>query len=418
MKEARGYIQQYYSGGFALIAVVLILAILLIIGAAFFTLVSFEHKIALSQESTFETYYLAEAGINEVIYKLRNDSVWQDEFKDGTIDRSISRQDVMFPNSSYEVSIVSTDEGEADMVSVGKLDIYGAIAQRVVKTKVIRAVNPNPLADTTIFANTDIRITLSSVQVPSGDIFANDDIELFAWSSLDVAGRVQAVDEIDLFANATLIDGGGCFSTNCPVDCSGCNPAPAPVTLPMLDFDSDDENSYKSKAGAVYTEADFRNLLDSGPVVLNDDVTYVEGDVRFRSGHDLTVNGILVADGNIVIGGGGNGDWDDTSLEVVHTPGRGSGLLSKNSIEFIIQPWGGDVNIAGVLYAVDRIRVMNLGFSNSLSIVGSVIGREVEFFAFWGDISLEYDEDTVVKTLFGPPADAPVVTIEHWEEEY
>ncbi len=402
--------------GFALISVILILGVLLLIGTAFFTLVSFENKISLSQESTFGTYYLAEAGINEVIYKLRNDSVWQDEFEDGTIDRGFTRTDDLVESGSYQVRIVSTDPGEADIVSIGRLDLHGSIAQRVVKTKVIKAVNPNPLADMTTYTDEDTNINLSFVTVETGSIFANDDLNLFAWSRADILnGQAMAADQINLRGTSTLNASGGCFATNCPSDCSSCNPAPDHVAMPMLDFDSDDENSYKSKAGAVYTEAEFKDLLDNNnPLVLDRDVTYVEGDVRIKRGHSLILSGILVADGNITFG-----EWAGSShIEINHTPGKGSGLISKNSIEFMMQPWADDINIEGVLYAMDRVRIRDIAFIGNFSLTGAIVARELTFFDLWGNSTLNYDDDTLVKTLFGPPADAPVVTIEHWEEEY
>jgi len=407
--------------GFALIAVILILGVLLLIGIAFFTLVSFENKISLSQESTFETYYLAESGINEVIYKLRSDATWRSEFEDGSIDRTLNRDGGLVDEGSYEVIITGVDPGEADIVSIGKFSVHGSIIQRVVKTRVIRAVNPNPLADMTVYTDVDTNINLSFVTVNTGNIFANDDLELYAWSMIDVVnGRAMAADRINMRGTSTLNASDGCWAANCPGDCSSCNPAPDHVDMPMLDFDSDDPNSYKSKAGAIYTEAEFNDLLDNNiPLVLNSDVTYVEGDVRIQRGHSLIVNGLLVADGNIVFGAWAGGPGvESTHLEVNHTPGQGSGLISKNSIDLMMRPWSDDVNIEGVFYAMDRIQVMDMAFAGDFYLIGAMIAREITFFDLWGDTTLDYDDDTVVKSLFGPPADAPVVTIEHWEEEY
>lgn len=406
--------------GFALISVVLILGVFLLVGVAFFTLVNFENKISSSQESTFETYYLAEAGINEVIYKLRNDADWRQDLEDGTLDRTLIRDGGLVGEGSYEVTIISTDEGEAEAVSIGKLDTQGTITQRVVKTKILRATNPNPLPDITSFSDGDINLHSSQVTVHSGHWFSNDDIDLSAWSNLDINdGKAMASDIIDVSAWASLFASEGCEANNCPAGCASCDPAPAPVDIPMLDFDSSDENSYKSKANVIYTEDEFEDLLDDNyPLVLDHDVTYIEGDVRIERDHRLVLSGLLVADGNIVIGKGGGIQSDNPCIEINHIVGKGSGLISKGSIEFLILPWTGDVNIEGVLYAVDSVLIKNLGFGREFNLVGSVIARQIDFYNFWGDIYLSYDEDTQVKSLFGPPADAPVVTIEHWEEEY
>lgn len=408
------------SLGFSLLAVILILGILLLGGLAFFTLVRSENRIALSQKTTFETYYLAEAGINEVIYKLRNDADWRGEFEEGTIERTLERVDALQEGGSYEVVITGVAPGEAEIISIGKLDLYGATAQRVVKTRVIRATNPNPLAGMTTYSNIDTNIDLSFVEVQTGNMFANDDLDLFAWSRADIlAGKAMAATEIHLYLGSDINPAEGCWATNCPGGCPSCNPAPEHVDMPMLDFDSDDENSYKSRADAVYTESEFRNLLkDNDTVILDNDVTYVEGDVRLKKGQHLIVNGILVADGNIVVGEWQLKPGQNVTLEVNHTPGQGSGLLSKGTIEFKARPWTDDLNIEGVLYALNRVTIQNLSFAGAFNLTGAIIAREIDFLDFWGNITLNYDEDTVVKSLFGPPADAPVVMIEHWEEQY
>lgn len=408
------------SRGFALISVVLILGVLLLIGTAFFTLVTFERKISLSQESSFETYYLAEAGISEVIYKLRNDDVWREEFEEGTIDRTITREGGIVENSSYEVSIVSTDTGEAEAISVGKLDRQGVTAQRIIKTKIVKATNPNPLADITTFSDGDITLYTSGVTVHNGHFFSNDDIELNGWSLLDILnGKAMAVDEVNVSTWSTLNASEGCEAAVCAADCNPCNPPPPFVDIPILDFDSSDENSYKSKAGAVYSEEEFADLLENNnPLVIDRDVTYVEGDIRIKRDQRLILSGLLVADGNIVVGKGGGFPSFTPCLEINHIVGKGSGLLSKGSIEFLILPWSSDVNIEGVLYAMDNVIIKNLGFGQEFNLVGSVISRQIDFYNFFGNIYLSYDEDIQVKSFFGPPADGPVVTIEHWEEEY
>jgi len=105
-------------------------------------------------------------------------------------------------------------------------------------------------------------------------------------------------------------------------------------------------------------------------------------------------------------------------LEINHIAGKGSGLIAKGSVEILARPFSGDINLEGVLYAVDRVRIQNLSFNGDLNLTGAIIGREIDFLNFWGNSNLTYDDEILNKTLFGPPADSPVVTIEHWEEEY
>jgi len=411
---------QKTNPGFALIAIILILGVLLLAGMAFFTLTSLERQISLSQESAFETYYLAEAGINEVIYKLRNDSDWREEFEQGTVDRSLSRESVLASDSSYEANIVATEPGKADIVATGKLSRQNTIAQRVVKTKAVRAVNPSPLAGVATYSDVDTNVDLSFVNVIGGNMFANDDLDLFAWSRADIDGAAQAATQIHLYAWSDLNPTEGCRANNCPVSgCSPCNSAPDHISLPMLDFDSSDPNSYKSRAGAIYTEAQFKTLLNNNnPLVLNSDVTYVTGDVRIKRGHSLILNGILAADGSIIYGDTGGSLLRPIHLEINHIAGKGSGLIAKGSVEILARPFSGDINLKAVLYAVDRVRIQNLSFNGDFNLEGAMIGREIDFLNFWGNSNITYNDEILNKTLFGPPTDSPVVTIEHWEEEY
>ncbi len=406
--------------GFALITVILILGVLLLVGATFFTLVILEKRISLSQGSAFETYYLAESGINEVIYKLRNDSDWRQEFEDGNISRTLTRDGELVSGGSYEVQIEATDPGRANIISIGKLTQNNSTAQRIVKTKAVRAVNPNPLAGMATYSDVDTNVNLSIVNVTGGNMFANDDLDLFAWSEAHIDGKALAADEIHLYAWSNLDASDGCEAVNCPVTgCSPCTGAPDHVTMPMLDFDSSDPNSYKSRAGAIYTEDEFRTLLNNNhPLVLNSDVNYVEGDVRLKRGDSLVLNGLLVADGSIIYGDTGGPILKPIYIEVNNTPGKGSGLIAKGSVEILARPFSNDVNIEGVLYAMNRVRIQNLSFAGEVNITGSLIGREVDFMDLWGNINLTYNDEILNKSLFGPPTDSPVVTIEHWEEEY
>ncbi|MDD5626795.1 MAG: hypothetical protein PHW01_02160 [Patescibacteria group bacterium] len=414
------YRKNQYRSGFALITIILILGVLLLVGATFFTLVTLERRISLSQGSAFETYYLAEAGINEAVYKLRNDSDWRQEFEDGNISRTLTRDSGLASGGAYEVQIEATDPGRADIISIGKLTLTGATAQRIVKTKVVRAVNPSPLAGMATYSDVDTNINMSVVNITGGDMFANDDLDLFAWSGANIDGQALTADEIHLYSWSNLNATEGCGAVNCPVvGCSPCAAPPDHVAMPMLDFDSDDPNSYKSRAGAVYTEDEFRTLLDNNnPLVLNSDVNYVEGDVRLKRGDSLVLNGILVADGNIIYGDTGGARSEPIHLEVNNTPGKGSGFIAKGSVEILGRPFSGDVNIEGVLYAMDGVRIQNLSFTGEVNITGSIIGREVDFLNFWSDMNITYNDEILNKSLFGPPTDSPVVTIEHWEEEY
>ena len=75
--------------GVIIIIASLTLGILLLLGIYFLSFTITESKISESQKVATKTYYLAEAGINEAIWKLDNDTIttdgddaWKSDFVD------------------------------------------------------------------------------------------------------------------------------------------------------------------------------------------------------------------------------------------------------------------------------------------------------------------------------------------------
>src|SRR3989344_7367764 len=58
----------------------LALGILLLLSSYLLSFTTVESKTAASQGVSVKTYYLAEAGIQEAIWKLKNDPTWRDNF--------------------------------------------------------------------------------------------------------------------------------------------------------------------------------------------------------------------------------------------------------------------------------------------------------------------------------------------------
>ena len=61
--------------GVIIIITLLSLGIMLFLGTYFLSFVLAEARISKSQEVAVKTYYLTEAGINEAIWKLKNDEI-------------------------------------------------------------------------------------------------------------------------------------------------------------------------------------------------------------------------------------------------------------------------------------------------------------------------------------------------------
>jgi hypothetical protein len=108
------------QNSFVVILALLTLTFLLLTGAYFSISVLTEMKISDSYIKASQAYYLAEAGVNEAIWKLRNDDTttdgdqaWKTQFvtQPGceNFTDSFTRQNALYPNSSYNVTITDSE---------------------------------------------------------------------------------------------------------------------------------------------------------------------------------------------------------------------------------------------------------------------------------------------------------------------
>jgi hypothetical protein len=71
--------------------------------------------------------------------------------------------------------------------------------------------------------------------------------------------------------------------------------------------------------------------------------------------------------------------------------------------------------IEGIAYAGRKVNIKN--FTDNISVTGGIFGRTIEIFSVWNDMSMTYDEDIVGSTFYTTEY-APVIKVDHWEEEY
>src|SRR3989344_1981169 len=76
------------TSGFVLVLSVLILTALLLAGSYLITISGTERKIADAQATATKNYYLAEAGVNEMIWDIKNQPLVSSAFLAGTLDSS------------------------------------------------------------------------------------------------------------------------------------------------------------------------------------------------------------------------------------------------------------------------------------------------------------------------------------------
>ncbi|MFH1029760.1 MAG: pilus assembly PilX N-terminal domain-containing protein [bacterium] len=401
--------------GFALIPAILITSLLLGIGIFFLTSTISESRISEGYSISQDAYYLAESGIEYAIWKLKNDTSWETNFEtDPSWTQSYTGGSLLFPNGSYDIMIENYDFAKADIISTSTILIGDRTSQRVIKTKIFKAIGGSAIDNSALFADRDIIISASNVNVDEGSIFSNGDILAENSSIINVADKVQAFNEITVISSASI--------NASEIHASDWNPpAPEQIAMPAVDFDSSDPSSFKSLAiaqGQYYTKPEFRSILDNNPNLVLNGVVYVTGNVDIENGHNLTMNGVLVTNGRIDIGDNKPHSEpcpvDSAIFSIGHNPSQPSGIFTKNNITF--KECVNSVNISGIIYANNTIDLNNR-YCSSFIINGSMLARDISIFVISNGVTINFNEDVVVDTL-GGGGFSPVITVEYWEEEY
>ncbi|MBU1036748.1 hypothetical protein KKF32_01770 [Patescibacteria group bacterium] len=394
------------KSGFVLIASTLVVGAVMLLAYYFLNFILTDVKISQSQSLATRTYYLAEAGVHEAVWKIKNDPTWEINFQtDPEWSEEFTRDNPFGQNNSYTINVQNIALGEAIIDSPGSYDWQGITGQRIVETKVFQALNPVAPEEVVIFTDRDADFWGSIFTLNGGGIFANDDIGLSLWSTVTVEKDAAAVDNINISWTSNL-NAENKYSINYP-------PAPAAIEMPQIDFDSEDPGSYANRADNTYTESEFQELMNNDPNLVINGITYVQGNVTIPRGQNLTVNGVLVNDGNISIGTSFWPFWKFKPIVIASAdPDQPAGLLSKRQIT--IGTYTDEVNVSGLLYANDSITVSAWGVDFIVN--GGIICRDFNGYDFWNPQTLTYNQTVIDLTI--NPGSSPIINIEHWEEEY
>ncbi|MBU1148868.1 hypothetical protein KKI23_02135, partial [Patescibacteria group bacterium] len=273
--------------GFVLITSMVVVVLLMMLGVYYLNFTLAEYRIAKSQAVGIQDYYLAEAGVHEMIWRLKNDATWKNNFEtNSSWSVEFTRSDDLLAGGSYTVSIQNTDFAQGEIVSTGTMVVQGQTSQRVIKATAYKAIGEDPTVDLAIYENGNVDFNGSIVNVINGGIFSNNNIQVDGSSTVNIEKKLEAVNQIIILWGGIVTTGEGMFSQDYP-------PAPDPMIQPAADFDSEDANSLKNQAIAqdqLYTENEFEDFLDNNPNPTLDGVHYVTGRVNIKRNIDLIIN--------------------------------------------------------------------------------------------------------------------------------
>lgn len=403
--------------GFVLVTAIFIMLLMLTLGIYATSFVITEMKISDSQANSVKTYYLAEAGVAEAIWRLKNDPTWKSGFED-TADWTMdyTRTPALYSNGSYNIQITNSEKAKGDIIVTASLNLGANSTQRVVKTSVYKATGESVIGRNGEYADGNIDMSGSILQVFNGGFFSNGNIIINYSSIISATGDVGATGNIIKNHNSTITASSTHASNDNP-------PAPLPIPMPAVSFDNaSDPLSYKSRANQIYTADQFSDLLyeNKGQTLTLDGITYVTGAVDIYGSNDLIINGALVADGNIVIGKDtnhccwGSNCYNSASVTINSmASGTPSGLLSKGRVDF--ESCADTFNGTGLIYANDKINILSL--TKSVNVIGALVARKLTLTSLWEGVRITFDT-TIVNSGLGSATFSPVVTVDHWEEEY
>ncbi len=393
--------------GFIVIAVSVVITALLFISGYLVEQSFSESRIAKSENSATKAYYIAESGVNEAIYLLKNNPTWRLGFLSGTLNNEIySRNNVFDNNGSYSISATSIASGLVDITVTGYFSIGNEQSQRVIKTRLARATGTGLNWSQSFYAggqgaqqNGNLTIERNCT-INGGKIHANQLVKVTSKSTLTVNNaQVSASNNIIVNNQSTLVLNNSTQSEGTSI-----------IALPQVDIDSPSPTSLKNRANQTYTSTAF-SALPSGTVL--NGITFVTGNANWNN-KNITINGILAASGNITVNlSSGN------SFLINVNGGTGSGLISKSGIYLNLN--SGNFTANGLLYTPAAISV-NFNDTNPIfDLTGGLIGWHVTFSGNDnGTCVITYNQD-VLSTPLDPVYngnESPIIEVNHWEEQY
>lgn len=412
--------------GYALISVIVIMMVLLAITLYLADALFTELTISRNQKSATVAFHLAEAGIQEAIWRIQFDPTTRNSFLNTTNgETTFNHNPALLTNGSFEVTIKNTAEASADITSFGYYQIGLKQAQRRILVKVTTATGNPPYdlygailtggasgeEDITI-TNTTLNITGSEMidhdndpltpdqLTPVASLISNRDI-WFTDSTVNIAKDIIAKrDYRDISSDVTL---GGTIKENDTGD----------YEMPEIDVTSEETDSYKSLAQAqnqYFDDQTFADMLDDGSLNFTG-VVYVAGGsgISINSNRSLSVTGVLVSEGSIDVGKPNQAG----TLTINHSGDNPSGVIALNKLTVHS---GGQVTIDGLVYIGDRFS-FDPSASKTIDIEGGVLARR-----FSGNgprtVNIELNRAWINQVLQQTPDETPIIQTQYWEEEY
>ena len=414
--------------GYILVSVVVITTVILIIGFYLADALFSEQAITRNQRSATTAFYLAEAGVQEAIWKIQYDNAVKNTFLFTTNGVStFSHANALLSSGSYSVTITNSARATAVIESTGFYNVGTKQAQRRIKVDVVKANTPPPFEEHGAIytagatGNEDItfygiNLTITrSVWVEELDQFGNPVMVEHPAGSLISSRNIEFRDSTaniieDIKANRNIV------IQNSNITQGGVRVENAGLTLEMPLFDA---NAYRTLAQASnQLFSDTNDLFDGANSKTFNGIVYVDSKLTVDNNRSLTVNGMLISAESIVVGS----QNQLGTVTINHVNDEPSGLVALH--ELTAKPKS-IISIQGLVYVGDRFLIdkwdESVPASRNISIEGGILCRRFFGSGFekqgMRNLNIDFDLDFINLGL-GNPNETPVILTQHWEEEY
>lgn len=277
--------------GTILLLAILILGVLLMLGVYFLTFCLTESRISQSQKIATQTYYLAEAGINRAIWKLKNEEPWKTCFVTSSPayncndckNWQASFEINLIPNSTTTVAIVNNECARGKITATSTvLTPDKKIVQRVIKTTVYKSLTGLTQGAAVLSggASENINIDFSKIKV-FGNLSSNHNLSI-KWLSIvetyatgSGEGKILSVGNYIKSWDSTVLSPAICGADICQSTstcacmdtekfekCKENSCPPKSATTPLVDFDSPATTSFKTRAQNLQGQNLCQNLCN------------------------------------------------------------------------------------------------------------------------------------------------------------
>ena len=334
-----------HKPGFALATVLILLSVALFSAGAVITVSGLESKISVSEREGIDAYYVAEAGIDDALWKIQyNDAVCGSGgcatmLQAGNLNYSYSAANAPTAGKSYSVimqSVAGQPVGTVSLTSVGSVLTAGFTATRKIVSTGYLGPQMSTINSSAILSggSVSIRNPNSSININNGNFYGAGGISLNSATLNLGTNCIQSQGSYSQGTSSISSSGSPC------IQASNYPPPPPTISVPGFSFPY-----YQSIANNTYTSAQFISLIQAGgtPVTFRGPVTYISDSLFLSTairGITINITGMLVINGSLTATGNMNG----TNINILD-PGNGkSGIFVSQSVTLN----SGAFNVAGV----------------------------------------------------------------------